>query len=60
MNRKSRLQNIYNMIVLIQSIEPYKMKLFFRNTYIYILGFPAGSVVRNLPTRQETWVQSMN
>ena len=48
------------MIVLIQSIGPYKMKLFFRDTYIYTLGFPGGSVVKNLPTMQETWVQSMN
>ena len=37
------------MIVLIQSIGPYKMKLFFRDTYIYTLGFPGGSVVKNQP-----------
>ena len=36
------------------------MKLFFRDTYIYTLGFPGGSVVKNPPTMQETWVQSMN
>ena len=36
------------------------MKLFFRDTYIYTLGFPGVSVVKNPPTMQETWVQSMN
>jgi len=36
------------------------MKLFFRDTYIYTLGFPGGSVVKNPPTMQEIWVQSMN
>ena len=27
------------------------------NSVIFIMGFPGDSVVKNLPTRQETWVQ---
>ena len=27
--------------------------------YVYIRGFPGGSVVKNLPAVQETWVQSL-
>ena len=27
--------------------------------YVYIRGFPGGSVVKNLPAMQETWVRSL-
>ena len=26
----------------------------------YLIGFPGGSAVRNLPAKQETWVQSLD
>ena len=26
---------------------------------MYIMGFPGGSEVKNLPAKQETWVQSL-
>ena len=30
-----------------------------QSKYIENLGFPAGRVVKNLPTKQEMWVQSL-
>ena len=29
-------------------------------SYIHVLGFSGGSVVKNLPAMQETWVQSLD
>ena len=31
-----------------------------KNTYVYILGFPGASVVKNLPAMQEPWVRSLD
>ena len=31
-----------------------------QNTYVYILGFPGASVVKNLPAMQEPWVRSLD
>ena len=32
----------------------------FAEPYLFNVGFPGGSVVKNLPPMQETWVQSLS